>query len=121
MPYKVTILPLNKTIEIDPADFPFQEDGKPGSILDVCLGHHIRLEHACGGNCACTTCHVIVHEGMENLSEMDDAENDRLETAEAITLTSRLGCCAVIKGDVTFEIPEYNRNFDAAKAASQKK
>jgi len=30
--------------------------------------------HACGGNCACTTCHIWVKEGAENLSEMDDDE-----------------------------------------------
>jgi 2Fe-2S ferredoxin len=119
MGYKVTILPLNKTIEVNPDDYPFQEDGKPGSILDVCLGHHVELEHACGGNCACTTCHVIVKEGLKNLSQIDDREADRLDTAEGLTLTSRLGCCAIVKGDVTVEIPDFNRNFNAEKMAKK--
>lgn len=119
MSYKVTILPLGKTIEVSPERFPLQEDGLPGSILDVCLGNGVRLEHACGGNCACTTCHVIVHAGEGNLSPLDDEENDRLETAEGLTLASRLGCRAVVKGDVTVEIPDYNRNFDAGKAAGK--
>src|SRR2546428_11925993 len=44
-----------RVIEFDPARAPFQHDGKPGSILDVLLGHGIHLEHACGGECARTT------------------------------------------------------------------
>ena len=47
---------------------PFHHDGEPGSILDILLGHGVHLEHACGGKCACTTCHVIVKEGEQNLS-----------------------------------------------------
>ena len=71
----------------------------------------IPLEHACGGSCACTTCHLIVREGMQNLSEMDDAEADRLDTAWDLTTTSRLGCQAVMKGDVIVEFPMYTRNY----------
>ena len=44
-----------------------------------------RLEHACGGSCACTTCHVIIREGAQNLSEMQDDELDRLDTAWDLT------------------------------------
>jgi len=39
--YKVTFLPLNVTVEVDPAKFPLQEDGLPGSILDIALGNNI--------------------------------------------------------------------------------
>ena len=38
-----------RLIEFDPAEAPFQDDGEPGSILDVLLGHQVPLEHACGG------------------------------------------------------------------------
>jgi 2Fe-2S ferredoxin len=86
------------------------------SILDVALDHHIELEHNCGGNCACTTCHVIVREGTEkNLSSMDEDEEDRLDTAEGLTLTSRLGCQARIKGDVVVEIPKNTQAFRKAE------
>jgi 2Fe-2S ferredoxin len=71
----------------------------------------IQLEHACGGSCACTTCHLIVRKGMENLSEEKDNELDRLDTAWDLTTTSRLGCQAVIKGDVVVEFPMYTRNY----------
>ena len=96
-----------KVIEFDPAKAPFHHDGKPGSILDVMLGHGIHLEHACGGNCACTTCHVIVKSGDANLNPnpADDDELDRLDQAPGLTLHSRLACQAVVTGDVTVEIP----------------
>ncbi len=97
--------------EFDRASLPYQQHGQPGSILDVALNFDIPLEHACGGNCACTTCHVIVHSGMENLSEMDDEEADRLDTAWDLTPTSRLGCQAIVHGDVVCEIPPYTRNY----------
>jgi len=78
------------------------------TLLDVALDHEVPLEHNCGGSCACTTCHVIIKEGMTGLSEMSEAEEDRLDSAEGLTLTSRLGCQAVIQenaGDVVVEIP----------------
>ena len=53
---------------------PFSHDGEPGSVLDVLLGHGVHLEHACGGKCACTTCHVIVKEGEQNLSPSTDSK-----------------------------------------------
>ena len=71
----------------------------------------IPLEHACGGSCACTTCHLIVRKGAENLSEEQDNELDRLDTAWDLTTSSRLGCQAVIKGDVVVEFPMYTRNY----------
>src|SRR5258706_8617606 len=66
-------------IEFDPRKAPFQHDGKPGSILDVLLAHGIALEHACGGNCACTTCHVVVKQGLERLSASEEEEDDLLD------------------------------------------
>ena len=104
--YKVTFLPLNKTIEVDVERYPLADHGKPGSLLDIALAHGIELEHNCGGSCACTTCHVVVKEGEENLSEMAEDEEDRLDTAEGLTIHSRLGCQAVVRGDVVVEIPK---------------
>jgi 2Fe-2S ferredoxin len=48
---------------------------------------------------------------MENLSEMDDDEADRLDMAADLQLKSRLGCQCVVKGDVVVEIPAWNRNY----------
>ena len=100
-----------RIIEFDPARAPFQADGQPGSILDVLLGHDAFLEHACGGNCACTTCHIIVKKGMAYLSENTEEEDDLLDKAPGLTPTSRLGCQAVISdGEVVVLIPRYTIN-----------
>src|SRR5262245_53169114 len=103
--YKVTFLPANVTVEVDDAAYPLADHGKPGSLLDIALAHDVALEHNCGGSCACTTCHVIVRAGEENLSSMEPDEEDRLDMAEGLTIHSRLGCQAVVQGDVTVEIP----------------
>ncbi len=108
---KLTILPAGVTVEFDPATMPYSHHGKQGSVLDICLNHGIELEHACGGSCACTTCHVIVEAGEANVSEMDDDEADRVEQAADVKLRSRLGCQVVINGDVTVSIPSWNRNY----------
>ena len=104
--HKVTFLPLNKTVEVDDAKYPLADHGKPGSLLDIALANDIHLEDNCGGSCACTTCHVIVKDGADNLSEMEGDEEDRLDMAEGLTIRSRLGCQAVVRGDVTVEIPK---------------
>jgi ferredoxin, 2Fe-2S len=106
MKHKVTFLPMNVTVEVDDADVPYGDHGKPGSILDIALKNNIRLEHNCGGNCACTTCHVIVREGVDHLSEMEEDEEDKLDQAPGLTPYSRLGCQSVVTGDVTVEIPD---------------
>jgi 2Fe-2S ferredoxin len=100
-----------RVIEVDPATLPYSHHGKPGSLLDIARHFDIPLEHACGGNCACTTCHVIVREGHTNLSDMEDDEADKLEAAWDVTPRSRLGCQAVVRGDVVCEIPMYTRNY----------
>ena len=56
-------------MEVDPAEIPYDHNGLPGSILDIASGFQQGLDHACGGVCACSTCHVIVHEGLESCNE----------------------------------------------------
>lgn len=102
-----------RVIEFDPAKAPFQHDGQPGSILDVLLAHGIALEHACGGNCACTTCHVIVKLGFQKLSEASEQEEDLLDKAPGLTPTSRLGCQAVLEdpdAEIVVFVPRYTIN-----------
>ena len=108
---RVTFLPAGDTFEFEPGKLPYKGHGKPESLLDIAMNNGFHLEHACGGSCACTTCHVVVKEGDENLSEMDDDELDRVEQAADYQLHSRLGCQAIVKGDVVVDIPEWNRNY----------
>ena len=92
---------------------PYQDHGKPESLLDVAMNFGFHLEHACGGNCACTTCHVVVKKGKELLSPMEDDEADKLDMAADLQLESRLGCQSVIEkpGEIVVEIPAWNRNY----------
>lgn len=115
-PYTITFVAPDKTetkVEVDPARIPYGATGLPGSILDIALGAGIDLEHACGGVCACSTCHVIVRQGLESCNEATDDEYDQLEEAPAITLQSRLGCQCVPNGsaDLRVEIPAVNKNL----------
>ena len=110
---KVTFTNLDKTVEFEHGKLPYAEHGERESILDIALNCGIQLEHACGGNCACTTCHVHVLKGAELLSEMEDDEADRLDMAADLQLNSRLGCQSVVEkpGNVTVTIPAWNRNY----------
>jgi 2Fe-2S ferredoxin len=100
-----------KTAEFEHGKLEYRHHGLPESFLDVAMNFDIPLEHACGGSCACTTCHLFVKEGARNLSEMEENEADRLDTAWDLTTESRLGCQATIKGDVVVQFPMYTRNY----------
>ena len=110
---RLTFLPSGQSVQFEAGELPYQDHGKPQSILDVALNCGLHLEHACGGNCACTTCHVVVKKGKELLSECSEEEADRLDTAADLQLNSRLGCQAVIQkpGEIVVEIPKWNRNY----------
>ncbi len=110
---RLTFLPENRTVEFVLDSLPYWDHGKPQSILDVALHFGVPLEHACGGNCACTTCHVWVKKGAELLSQPDDDEADRLDLAADLQLNSRLACQAQITapGEIVVEVPLWNRNY----------
>ena len=96
-----TLCPEGRVIEATPGT----------SICDTLLDNHIDIEHACEKSCACTTCHVIVREGFDELEPATDREDDLLDKAWGLELTSRLSCQARI-GDtpITIEIPRYTLN-----------
>jgi 2Fe-2S ferredoxin len=110
---RVTFLPEGRTVEFEFGAMPYDHHGRPMSLLDVAQNYDIPLDHACGGSCACTTCHLWIKEGAEGISEADDDELDRLEMAADQQLNSRLGCQAVITrpGNYVVEIPKWNRNY----------
>ncbi len=111
--YKIVFLPQHVTVEVDPAKIPYGRTGQPGSILDIALENGVDIDHACGGVCACSTCHVIVKEGLESCSPMTDAEGDMLDMAPATTPNSRLACQCVPNGtkNLVVEVPSWNRNL----------
>jgi ferredoxin, 2Fe-2S len=87
-------------------------EAEPGeSICEALLRNDIELEHACEMSCACTTCHVIVREGVASLEEADELEEDYLDKAWGLEPESRLSCQAVIGvANLVVEIPRYTIN-----------
>lgn len=103
-----------QTLECSIKDAPFDDHGKPASLLALALREGFFIDHACGGVGACSTCHVIVEKGGSHLTPADDNEEDMLDNAPGLTLRSRLACQAEITTDAaTFEvhIPAVNRNL----------
>ena len=86
---KVTFLPEGIVIEVP----------KGTTLLEAGLRAKARLGHACGGKCACSTCHVYVREGGDSLSESKDNEQDVLDKAFDVRPSSRLGCQTRIGDD----------------------
>jgi ferredoxin, 2Fe-2S len=83
------------------------------SILDTLLANHIEIEHACEKSCACTTCHVVVREGIESLDAAEEKEEDMLDKAWGLEASSRLSCQAKVgEDDLTIEIPKYTINYE---------
>lgn len=111
--YTIEFLPSKQVVEVDPANMPASGSGLPGSILDIAMASDIDIDHACGGVCACSTCHIIVKEGLETLSENTEDEEDQLDKAPGVTTKSRLACQAVPNGtkNIVVEIPNWNRNL----------
>mmetsp|Transcript_13362 Transcript_13362/g.37793 ORF Transcript_13362/g.37793 Transcript_13362/m.37793 type:complete len:86 (+) Transcript_13362:1-258(+) len=66
-------------------------------MLAVCHDHDIEVEGACGGEMACSTCHMIFDEAtFETLPEKEEEEEDMLDLALELTDTSRLGCQVIV-------------------------
>jgi 2Fe-2S ferredoxin len=72
------------------------------------LGSGVEISHACGGICACATCHVYVVEGERGCFPPEDAELDMLDKASSPKHNSRLGCQCIPTGDcdIIVEIPD---------------
>lgn len=100
---KVTFLP-NRLVTT-----PIIVDGPLGaSLLEIAQEHGVPVGSACGGVCACSTCHVQVQQGADALTPMEEDESDRLDLAFDVVPESRLGCQAKLTGagDVVVKISE---------------
>lgn len=85
------------------------------TILDAAMAQGLELDHACGGVCACSTCHVRVRAGLDCLTEPSEDELDQLDEARDSGLDSRLACQAKLTsmpkdGEVRIAIPKWNVN-----------
>lgn len=68
---------------------------------------------ACGGVCACSTCHVYVEQGQDLLSEAEEGEEDILDKAFDVRMSSRLGCQAKIERDGLVAVRITKESLDA--------
>lgn len=92
---------------LEPVELPVAEGE---SVLDVCLENGIELQHNCGGVCGCSTCHIYVNKGMDNIQEISDKEEDFIDRAVNPRITSRLGCqCVLVDGDIEITIPDQSQ------------
>ncbi len=92
---KVRFLPMDIEVEVPEGT----------AVLDAALNNNIQIDHNCGGNCACSTCHIIIEKGFETLNPVTEDEMDMLDEAEGLTDHSRLACQCKIKSDLIVKIP----------------
>ena len=85
------------------------------TVLELAQEHGIDLEGACEGSMACSTCHVIVENGFYDLLESpSEDEEDMLDLAFGLTLTSRLGCQIIVTDaldGLVLRVPKNSRNI----------
>jgi 2Fe-2S ferredoxin len=88
-------------------------EATPGrSLCDTLLDNGIDIEHACEKSCACTTCHVVVREGIHSLEAAEEEEEDMLDKAWGLEPNSRLSCQALVANTpLVIEIPKYTINM----------
>ena len=89
------------------------------NLLDIAQANDLEMEGACGGSCACSTCHVIVEDEAyyDKMEEPTDEENDMLDLAFGLTETSRLGCQVKMNKELdglTVKLPNMTRNLQAS-------
>jgi ferredoxin, 2Fe-2S len=84
---------------------------KGTSLLDAAEECGAQVGHSCGGVAACSTCHVWVRKGFDSLSEQEDKEMDRLDSAFDVRPYSRLACQATVDSeDIDVWITEESLN-----------
>ncbi|MCJ1357515.1 MAG: hypothetical protein MMC33_007511 [Icmadophila ericetorum] len=113
------------------------EVAKGDNLLDIAQSEDLEMEGkqtlhsdyslgACGGSCACSTCHVIVEsqDFYDTMSEPDDDENDMLDLAFGLTETSRLGCQVKMGPELDglkVRLPSMTRNLQKSDFEGGKK
>jgi 2Fe-2S ferredoxin len=83
------------------------------SILEAAVKAHVPEGSACGGVCACSTCHVYVTRGGDLLGEQSDEEADILDKAFDVRASSRLGCQSRVLRDGEIEVEITRESLEA--------
>jgi len=83
------------------------------SLLEAAAKAHFPEGSACGGVCACSTCHVYVSKGADLLTEQEDDEADILDKAFDVRAGSRLGCQSKIVEEGVVEVDITRESLEA--------
>ena len=88
----------------------------PGkSLLQIAHKHGVDIEGACEGVMACSTCHLIVDaDWYDKLKPASEEEEDMLDLAYGLSVTSRLGCQILMTEDLdglVVNLPVETRNM----------
>ena len=71
------------------------------TLMEVIRDEGLDIEAACGGCCACATCHVYVNDKWLNkLNPIDDDEEAMLDQAFDVKSNSRLSCQINLSDDL---------------------
>ena len=71
------------------------------TIMEIIRDAGLDIEAACGGCCACATCHVYVDEKwFDKLKNKESAEQDMLDMAFEPKKNSRLSCQITVSDDL---------------------
>ncbi len=75
------------------------------TLMEIIRDAGLDIEAACGGCCACATCHIYVDkEWVNQLPKIEEDEESMLDQSFHVTNESRLGCQI-----------EYSENFNGIK------
>ena len=77
-----------------------EEDNLDQSLLEISLKHGISHMHVCGGHARCSTCRVIICDGLENLQPKNKLEQT-LADKKGLEDNIRLACQTRVKGPVS--------------------
>ncbi|MEK6711840.1 MAG: 2Fe-2S iron-sulfur cluster-binding protein [Nitrospinota bacterium] len=95
------------TVRIENLDKTY-EAGRGGTLLEGSLAQGVDHPSDCGGNCACSTCKVVVISGGENLSPQGEDERDTLDAYGWDPGAYRLACQCVLQGEgeIVIRLPD---------------
>jgi ferredoxin, 2Fe-2S len=85
---------MSKVIVTDREGNEHELEGQAGwSVMEIIRENNLPIEAACGGCCACATCHVYVEpDWLAKLPEAEQDESMMLDEAFQVQDNSRLSC-----------------------------
>jgi Ferredoxin len=80
---------------------PELEGDTSSTLMEILRDAGLDIEAACGGCCACATCHVYVNENwISKINTKDDDEESLLDPAFDVRNNSRLSCQIILSGEL---------------------